>query len=433
MHRNSEFSLFRIAGVPYLLPFGQGIARHKRGVRINETGIYLWELLGEDLSEKEILSRFTAHYGNSGAEPSELETDLSLFLQMLNRYDILENDTPNCSVSPGIQNTVSGTDAKTASIENPDFLSDSDTNAASVPPCRPDPQADPYNLNIPCQKRRYLRIGGLTLMFRAPQWAFPPEFNAFEIPAVSHVHQTITVAEQAPLPSPGGKILLQDRELTVWEKDLQYVFFFPTAPGIHEARLTKDGKDAIYYCRPPYTDTFRQDLFHAIRLSFLYLAQLHHMAVLHSASLLYRDRAWLFSGHSGAGKSTHANLWKELYHVPLLNGDLNLLSMENGSPTVHGLPWCGTSGISDTSSHPLGGILLVKKSLENHCVSLSDDKARLLVSQRLISPCWTERLMQKNLDFTDTLAPHILIRRLYCTKTHDAAETAKKAIDDYLL
>lgn len=417
MYRNGEFSLFKIAGVPYLLPFGQGIANHKRGVRINDTGIYLWELLKEDLSEEEILSRFTARYGNSGAEPSELEADLSQFLQMLRRYGIVVNKSQE--VSNGSGNCLTISEACAA--------------PAASPRREAAPQVSPYTFDIPCPDRHSLRIGGLTLMLRGPQSVFSPEFNAFEIPAASHVHQTVTVTEQIPPPPHDGRMLLQDKELIVWESDLQYVFHFPAAPGIRQARLTKDGRDACYYCCPPYTDAFRQDLFHAIRLSFLYLAQLHHMAVLHSASLLYRDRAWLFSGHSGAGKSTHTNLWRELYHVPLLNGDLNLLSIEDGMPIVHGLPWCGTSGISDTASHPLGGILLVKKASENHCVSLSDDKARLLVSQRLISPSWTETLLRKNLDFAEALAPHILIRRLYCTKNRDAAETAKKAIDDYLL
>ena len=35
------------------------------------------------------------------------------------------------------------------------------------------------------------------------------------------------------------------------------------------------------------------------------------MFALHSASLLYLEKAWLFSGPSGMGKSTHTALWKK--------------------------------------------------------------------------------------------------------------------------
>lgn len=387
MRRCSEFSLFRIAGIPYLLPFGQGIAEQRRGVRINETGVYLWELLKDEISAGELLTLYTAHYEASDAEASQLKADLHQFLRILDNYGILEN------------------------FSAPDSFPDSGCSG-------PD--------------RKYLGIGGLTLLLQGPKEAYSQEFDRFEISPVCRPDQTLTVTGRSPLRPSNGQILLRDSELIVMENALQYIFLFPNAPKIYEARLSKDGATACYYCRPPYTEALRQDLFHAIRLSFLYLAQLHHMAVLHSASLLYENKAWLFSGHSGAGKSTHTNLWKELYGVPLLNGDLNLLSMENGQPVIHGLPWCGTSGIADTGTYPLGGILLVKKAPVNRAAPLSADRAQLLVTQRLISPGWTEALMQKNLSLIEELFPHILICRLYCTREPDAAETAKEVIDNWL-
>lgn len=419
MQRNSEFALFYIAGIPYLLPFGQGIADHKRGVRINDTGTFIWDLLKEDLSEKELLKLYASHFECSDSELPQMETDLRQYLQMLNSFGILKHDaTDNC-----------------------DALENLDTPFCSAEPFFPDIPKDSDHVE------RYVSIGGLTLLLRGSKEAFTQEFDAFEIPPASHdsaaydsshvpsslhIDQTITVVGCAPSHFPSGTVILQNRELVVIQGESHYRFLFPAAASIYEAHLSIDGTDACYHCRPPYTESLRHDLFHAIRLSFLYLAQQHNMIVLHSASLLYRDKAWLFSGHSGAGKSTHTNLWKELFNIHLINGDLNILSMENGQPTVHGLPWCGTSGISDTRSYPLGGIILVKKSSTNHADMLPDDKARLLVTQRLISPSWTEKMVRKNLDLVAEIAPHILVCRLYCTKESEAAETCKQTIDSYL-
>lgn len=426
MHRNSNYSLFYIAGMPYLLPFGQGIADQKRGVRINDTGLLIWELLKTDRTEKELLDLYASHFECSDSELPQMEADLRQFIHMLDNFGIIMHNsdiTDNCS-APADLNTPSG-----LAVSTGDDI-----------------------FNNPSGVKRYLSIGGLTLLLCGPKEAFTQEFDAFEIPSASHdsashdssshnpsslhIDQTITVIGCAssfqPGDTVGDTVLLRNSELVVIRDDSHYRFLFPAAPGIYESHLSIDGTDACYYCCPPFTESLQQDLFHAIRLSFLYLAQQHNMIVLHSASMLYRNRAWLFSGHSGAGKSTHTNLWKKLYGIHLINGDLNLLTIESGHPMVHGLPWCGTSGISDTRSYPLGGIFLVKKSSENRTEPLSDDKAQLLVTQRLISPGWTEAMLQKNLDLTAEITPYILIRRLYCTKEPEAAETCKQAIDGYL-
>lgn len=445
MRRSKVFALFTISDVPYLLPFGQGIADLKRGVQINDTGAYLWELLEEDHTEEELLPLYAAHYEVPDSGLQELKTDLHQFLHMLDYYGMLENSSnTGCTDDP----------ACTGGAVRPD---DPDCTGGAV---RPDAHC---NAGLPVSSgqdntyvdspaahpemvQRYLSIGGLILLFRGPADAFSQDFDSFEIFPDSYsapantsradsafsVDQTVTVTYRIPGIRRKCRILLENHELTVMENDSAYIFLFPEAQDILEARLTKDGSDACYYCRAPHTGQLQQDLFHAIRLSFLYLAQLHNMVVLHSASLLYRDRAWLFSGHSGAGKSTHTNLWKDLYGISLINGDLNLLSMENGCPTVHGIPWCGTSGIADTRSYPLGGILFIRQAQQNRVSALDASHAQLLVTQRLISPNWTKELLQENLRLVAELAPHILICRLYCTREPEAAETARQAIHEYL-
>ena len=158
---------------------------------------------------------------------------------------------------------------------------------------------------------------------------------------------------------------------------------------------------------------------------------MHGMFIIHSASLLYNDKAWLFSGPSGMGKSTHTNLWKNLYQSSLLNGDLNMITLENNVLTVHGIPWCGTSQIHTTKSYPLGGIILLKQDATDFIESLTDAQKQTSVAQRFISPTWTQEMFLKNLNFAEMLCKQVPICRLHCTKNPHAAEVMKSYIDNY--
>jgi len=155
------------------------------------------------------------------------------------------------------------------------------------------------------------------------------------------------------------------------------------------------------------------------------------MAV-HSASIWYRDKVWLFSAPAGTGKTTHTQIWREVYETPVINGDLNLIALENGIATVHGIPWCGTSGIYSKQSYPLGGIIFLTQGADNKMISLSKDQKLLRLLHRSISPGWKEEMQERNYSVVEELIDKILICHLSCNQEKEAAACSKGAIDAYL-
>lgn len=373
------FVLKTIEGVPYLLPYGQNVADHKRGIQLNETGVFIWNALQTPRTEKELLGMLANHYHIMPDETDILSKDLHQFLNQLISHKILEPDTP---ITPSQESFV-----------------------------------------------QYLCIGGLHIKICGPANVFSKEFTPFVVPKCSEEDLTVEVHFGTPPTGNPGTLLLRSKELFICERKNDYTLYFPKFEKINDTYLKKDGSRMELYCSPPISESFIFDLFHAIRYAFLYLAQKQGMFAIHSASILYKGKAWLFSGHSGMGKSTQANLWKELYQTPIINGDLNLVALTENGPVIYGIPWCGTSGISDTNTYPLGGIILLGRSTIDSCEELTANEKVLLVTQRLISPSWDEKMLLNNITFSTTLAKKISICRLSCTKNPSAAETLKKWID----
>ena len=383
MKRNDCYTLKNLAGVPYLLPYGQTQADYKRSMRLNETGTFLWELLKEEHSKEELLAKCAEHYGIAETDMPQLKTDVEEFLGIMTAHSILVND---------------------------------------------------WNLpRVAGSEHRYFSIAGLNLCIYGASEAFPGEFEAFAIEKPADIHQTVALCPGIPAFRQNGRLIIRNKELVVIDAKDRYILEFPCMPKLLEVHLSKDGRKALLYYLPPLSELHRESFFHVLRLTYLYLALWKERIVLHSASLLYQGKAWLFSAPSGTGKSTHTGLWHDIFKTPYINGDLNLITPQKDGPVIHGTPWCGTSGIYDTKTYPLGGIILLKQSSKNRIEELSPDRKLLLVQQRLITPSWTEELLETNLKIIEQILPHILVCRLYCTKEPDAVRTIKERIDHHLL
>ena len=171
----------------------------------------------------------------------------------------------------------------------------------------------------------------------------------------------------------------------------------------------------------------------------------------HSASILYRGRLWLFAAPAGIGKSTHVKMWEKNCGARIINGDLNLIGINvdgvgkglavssvdrvgesSGEPWVYGTPWCGTSEIYELKDYPLGGIIILRQGYKDYIEDMSYEDGVIGILSRSVSPMWDKKLVRKNVDIIADIAKDIMICKLYCT-IHDSAYTLMKSyIDEYL-
>ena len=93
---------------------------------------------------------------------------------------------------------------------------------------------------------------------------------------------------------------------------------------------------------------------------------------IHSSCIVFRDKAVLFLGESGTGKSTHTRLWRE--HIEgafLLNDDSPFLRVEDGKVWAYGSPWSGKTPCYKQERYELKGCVRLSQAPYNQIQKLS--------------------------------------------------------------
>ncbi|MBR4734406.1 MAG: PqqD family protein [Lachnospiraceae bacterium] len=389
---------YEINGTYHLLPIGQGIMDHEKGLATNEVGKLIWETLASGGDREEALRVLMREYEATEEDRPILEADVNAFLGTLQQHGFFEsawhepeNGTPARKVKIG---------PLTMELRIPDALFE----------------------------RYYVSFSTLADAPSAAQPDTIPSVTA-RTSATTGADQTVTFCAHHPLTKQNGQVLVRNEEVLIMETEDSFVILPLLGRYVYEISCAKDGREAFVYGTNDGTSPCMEELFSALRFPFLILAQARGLCVMHSASLLYQGKAWLFSGHSGAGKSTHVQLWQDTFGTPWINGDLNLLGIKEGQAVCYGLPWCGTSGISTPGEFPLGGITFLTQAPYDKVSGLASDALALSLAKRMITPNWTASMMQQNIDAAISLSSLIHGFRLECTKDPNAARVMKSAID----
>ena len=135
-------------------------------------------------------------------------------------------------------------------------------------------------------------------------------------------------------------------------------------------------------------------------------------------------KGYLFLGHSGTGKSTHARQWLAAFEDAwLLNDDNPILRvMDNGEVRVYGSPWSGKTPCYKNESAPVGGIIKLSQAPENkiQTISLPQAYAYMLSSA---SGLKMEQTMADNMFETiKHIITHISCYHLACLPNEEAAK-----------
>ena len=87
---------------------------------------------------------------------------------------------------------------------------------------------------------------------------------------------------------------------------------------------------------------------------------------IHGSCIVNAERAYLFLGESGTGKSTHTRLWREfIAGSALLNDDSPIIAAESDGVYIYGSPWSGKTPCYKPLKFPLGGCVRLSQAPYN--------------------------------------------------------------------
>jgi hypothetical protein len=87
MRRKSGFALRKVGEVNIIVPLGQKVLDLNGVITLNETGAFIWELLGEERSLDELVEAVSQEFD---VEPDQARKDIEDFLENLRKFDMLE-------------------------------------------------------------------------------------------------------------------------------------------------------------------------------------------------------------------------------------------------------------------------------------------------------------------------------------------------------
>lgn len=150
--------------------------------------------------------------------------------------------------------------------------------------------------------------------------------------------------------------------------------------------------------------------------------------MLHASAVELNGEAYLFSGPSGMGKSTHTKMWEDLFlGARVFNDDKPALRLLDGKWYAYGTPWSG-KGQNINVKVPLKAICFLRRGDQPSIRRLSPMEALSAITEQTIVRFHDPKLLDLLADLLNQLLISIPIYELIATKDPNSALLSHKEL-----
>ena len=154
----------------------------------------------------------------------------------------------------------------------------------------------------------------------------------------------------------------------------------------------------------------------------------YNVVLMHGAAIALNNEAYIFTGRSGIGKTTHILKWiRNCPDAVVINGDKPFIKMSD-QPMVYGSPWSGKEEMHSNTAVPLKAVILMERSERNHMEPVSFIEAFPFLLQQIYRPA-DENMARKTLQLMKQLYPAVSFWRFQCNNfREDCYDVAYNAL-----
>lgn len=153
------------------------------------------------------------------------------------------------------------------------------------------------------------------------------------------------------------------------------------------------------------------------------LLSVHGGIQIHGATVIWEGSAYVFFGHSTAGKSTMSAL-AESFGARIPTDDRTVITFENDGPHAWGTPWYGSLERKSPEGARIRGMFLLVQAEQNEVVPLSPLAAVKEMFGRLVHPRLDERAVSTMFESLERLVASVPVAILKFRPDRDAFERA---------
>lgn len=151
--------------------------------------------------------------------------------------------------------------------------------------------------------------------------------------------------------------------------------------------------------------------------------------ILHSSYIKWNNKAILFSGPSGIGKSTQASLWQDSEMAEIINGDRCAINKKNGEWYAYGLPYAGSSKVYKNTTTPILAVVILNQGKENTLIKLDYINAFKSMYRQTTINIWNDEFIDIITKLLEKFIMQVPVYMLTCKPNYTAVEILKRELE----